>query len=179
MILKCTVQYYCFGSILDTEPAAKKRKGSKGSAKKTKAQKSTTTPTKAAKTGSKREKSASPQKAKSNRKGLIPNPDIKLLEQDPTFCKDSEVPLHSSRHAIRAVLSGNKELLKQLIADVKNVFSVQYERSYSVKYTPLHYAYLKQDKEAIDLLNEVQKNGRKNVTAAPPITNINRKSSGK
>jgi len=38
-------------------------------------------------------------------KGLIPNPEVRLLTKDPVFCKDSTIPLPGVKWAIRAVLT--------------------------------------------------------------------------
>lgn len=162
---------------LETEPASKKKRSNRGSAKKTK-RKQSTSPAKVAKTGSKREKVSTPKRTQKRTKGLIPNPEIKLLENDPTFCKGSKVPLINVKQAIRAVLSDDKDLLKELIADVKNVYSVQWERSYNVNSTPMQCAILKQDKKFIELLEDARKN-RRNVTATRPVVDFNRKDSGR
>ena len=74
------------------------------------------------------------------RTGLIPNPDIKLLDEDPTYTKDSKIPLSLERQVIKAVLSKDQALLKKLRNDVKNVYTLNQVRSPHISKTSAEYA---------------------------------------
>lgn len=110
-------------------------------------------------------------------KGLIPNPDIDLLEYDPTFSKGSNVPLMTVKEGLRAAINDDRKELKRLIADVKNVYTVNWERSPHVKKGPFHYAVLQENIPLLKVLESEQ--DRKEVAASPPKTDLEKKNNGR
>jgi hypothetical protein len=68
-----------------------------------------------------------------------PNKNIPLVETDPTFSHTSEDITKcciqcSSREAIRAVLTKNTDLLKKLIEDKENVWSLEAQHAADIEY---------------------------------------------
>ena len=120
-----------------------------------------------------RKKKADNTKPK-KRTGLIPNPDIKLLDEDPTFAKGSTIPLSLERQVIKAVLSKDQALLKKLRNDVKNVYTLCQVRGPHVKKTSEQYAIIKQDFELYKLIHKK----REKVTATPKVYDLQMKSTG-
>ncbi|XP_048584119.1 poly [ADP-ribose] polymerase tankyrase isoform X2 [Nematostella vectensis] len=92
-------------------------------------------------------------KPKARRPGvLIPNPQIKLLDQDPTFESREDLSLMPCKLPIRAVLLNDVNMLKQAIDNVDEVHSVNWPRSANVNRYAIHYAFLNGNKDAIKLL---------------------------
>ena len=108
------------------------------------------------------------------RTGLIPNPNIKLLDDDPTFKKGSTVPLSLERQVIKAVLSKDQSLLKTLRNDVKNVYSLNQGRSPHIKRTAVECAIVQENFELYKLLLKK----REDVTATRKNYDLQRKDTG-
>lgn len=108
------------------------------------------------------------------RTGLIPNPDIKLLDEDPTFKKDSTIPLSLERQVIKAVLSKDQALLKKLRNDLKHVYSLTRVRSPHISKTAAQYAIIKEDFELYKLIHKK----RDKVTATRKVYDLQMKNTG-
>jgi hypothetical protein len=106
---------------------------------------------------------------------LLPNPDIQLLDEDPTYAKDSDIPLSIDRQPIRAVLSNDRPKLVKLVSDVKNLYSLDMQRSPHVKRSAFYYALVEQN---LDFLKLITKE-RKDVTATRRQVDISRKNTGR
>ena len=120
-----------------------------------------------------RKKKAVSMKPK-RRTGLIPNPDIKLLDEDPTYTKDSKIPLSLERQVIKAVLSKDQALLKKLRNDVKNVYTLNQVRSPHISKTSAEYAIIKEDFELYKLIQRK----RDKVTATRKVYDLQMKNTG-
>ena len=79
------------------------------------------------------------------------------------------------RHPIRAVLSNDKAKLVELVSDVKNLYSLDVQRSPHVKHTAFYYALVEQNLDFLELLSSE----RKNVVANKKEITRSRKSTGK
>ncbi|XP_006818908.1 poly [ADP-ribose] polymerase tankyrase-like [Saccoglossus kowalevskii] len=92
-----------------------------------------------------------------NRK-LKPNNAIEIVSKDPAFevrneCDMPEIsPLFKCKKAIRAVLTNDMKLLKDLIDDPKNVAGVFVNRSVDLEYDALTYAISQNNQQAVKLL---------------------------
>ena len=109
------------------------------------------------------------------RTGLIPNPDIKLLNEDPTFQKGSTIPLTIERQVIKATLLGNKNEVKRLRNDLENVYTLNQVRSPHISRTAAKYAILNEDFQMYELLHKT----RENVKARSKGFELHKKDTGK
>ena len=110
-------------------------------------------------------------------KGIIPNPEIQLLEIDPVFGMPNKVPLMIVKQGIQAVLLKDYKKLEKLLRDNENVYTVHWQRSPHIKYGPIQYALLNEDKEALKILGDFVKRGE--VRAAKPKITLDKKDTGR
>ncbi|XP_066916228.1 poly [ADP-ribose] polymerase tankyrase-like [Clytia hemisphaerica] len=125
-------------------------------------------------------KSASPKKKaapKTPKRGnkLIPNPDINLLDEDPTYSKDSTVPLSIERQAFKAVITNDGTLLEALHKDGKNCYTLFQQRSPQISRSAYKYALLQENLDYCKLMLK----DRDEVTAKPKTVDLSRKDTGK
>ena len=110
------------------------------------------------------------------RKGLIPNPDIPLLPNDPLFEGKGKIPLISVKKGLQALLRNDLKSLESLIADVENIYTVHWQRSPHLNIGPIEYAVLRENKEALTIF---QKEKRENVKAKKPNVSLEEKQHGR
>lgn len=162
------------------EPAEKQQKTDSQKKSRKKAKMGTSKPMKnkaAVVAGNKRKVASASPKTPKRRRGLIPNPEIELLDFDPTFTKNSKVPLITVKQGIRAVLASDKELLEELIEDTTNVYTVNWQRSPHVKLGPYEYAIVEENKEMLEILRSEGERGY--VEAERPKTDLEIKGTGR
>lgn len=107
----------------------------------------------------KKEKKLKAEKEKKSRDKndkLVPRPNIKQYDKDPTFELKEEIPFVSvsaySKLAIRAVLTKNEAFLKRLIDDKAHCASILFDRSKFVRKNALSYAIDNEDIKMVDLI---------------------------
>ena len=98
---------------------------------------------------------------------LKPNLKITVLEKDPLFESDDEVPFVSSiahsKLAIRAVLLKDMKMLKTVVDDVKQVYNPNVVRSLGNSMTATDYALKTENIAAVKILNEMKSKDKKRV----------------
>ena len=98
---------------------------------------------------------------------LKPNLKITVLEKDPLFESDDEVPFVSSiahsKLAIRAVLLKDMKMLKTVVDDVKQVHNPNVVRSLGNSMTATDYALKMENVAAVKILNEMKSKDKKRV----------------
>ena len=98
---------------------------------------------------------------------LKPNLKITVLEKDPLFESDDEVPFVSSiahsKLAIRAVLLKDMKMLKTVVDDVKQVYNPNVVRSLGNNMTATDYALKMENIAAVKILNEMKSKDKKRV----------------
>ena len=89
---------------------------------------------------------------------LVPNPEVKVLEKDPLFDGAEAMPFISStansKLVIRAVLTGNDALLKECIANRKDIHTLNIKRSVDQDVTALEYIIKESDVARLKILGE-------------------------
>ena len=111
---------------------------------------------------------------------LKPNINVCVLEKDPLFESDDEVPFVSSiahsKLAIRAVLLNDMKMLKTVVNDVKQVHNPNVVRSLGNSMTATDYALKMENLTALKSLTEIKSKEKKRVGV--PVCSLHTSNTG-